>query len=150
MGNVHMFIECSKCPYAYRNLKTLETLGDSLSPGTKLLFTFLSLRFFNMRERETQFLTLLTFPSDPTTCGSPKQTTGLASASSGKSTCFVQAQISNNCFFFQIPKSSAHRFRAWYHSHPQFHFLFVFFYCDICDCHILPARAWTPALNVCT
>ena len=20
------------------------------------------------------------------------------------------------------------------------------FYCDICDCHILPARAWTPAL----
>ena len=98
-----MFIECSKCPYAYRNLKTLETLDDSLSPGTKLLFTFLSLRFFNMRERETQFLTLLTFPSDPTTCGSPKQTTGLASASSGKSTCFVQAQISNNCFFFKSP-----------------------------------------------
>ena len=24
------------------------------------------------------------------------------------------------------------------------------FYCDICDCHILPARTWTPALNVCT
>ena len=24
------------------------------------------------------------------------------------------------------------------------------FYCDICDCHILPARLWTPALNVCT
>ena len=24
------------------------------------------------------------------------------------------------------------------------------FYCDICDCHIRPAHAWTPALNVCT
>ena len=25
-----------------------------------------------------------------------------------------------------------------------------FFYCDICDFHILPVRAWTPAVNVCT
>ena len=50
-----------------------------------VLFTFLSLRFFDMRrerEREREFLSMLTFPSDPTTCGTPPQTTGLASASS--------------------------------------------------------------------
>ena len=71
------------CSHSYRNPKTLETLDDSLGPGTKLLFTFLSLRFFDMkRERDTQFLTMLTFPSDPTTCGTPPQTTCLASASS--------------------------------------------------------------------
>ena len=39
-----------------------------------------------------------------------------------KSTCFVQAQISTNCFF-QIPKSSAHRFRAWRHLRPWSYFL---------------------------
>ena len=31
-----------------------------------------------------------------------------------------------NCFF-QIPKSSAHRFQAWRHSHPHVHFLSGFF-----------------------
>ena len=37
---------------------------------------------------------------------------------------FVQRQVSTNCFFFQkSPKFSAHRFRAWRHSHPQAHFL---------------------------
>ena len=50
--------------YAYRNPKTLE-----IGSGTKFLFTFLSLRFSDMRERDTQFLSMLTFPSDPTTNG---------------------------------------------------------------------------------
>ena len=59
--------------------ETLTTLF--FGSGMKLFITFLSLRFFDMR-RETQFLTILTFPSDPTTCGTPPQTTGLASASS--------------------------------------------------------------------
>ena len=49
----------------------------------KLFITFLSLRFFDMRrERDTQFLSMLTFPSDPTTWGTPLKTTGLFSASS--------------------------------------------------------------------
>ena len=33
---------------------------DFLGSGTKLLFTFLSLRFSDMRRRETQFFTMLT------------------------------------------------------------------------------------------
>ena len=76
-----------------------------------------------MRERErererhththphTQFLTMLTFPSDPTTCVTPLQTTGLASVSSENQlpSSSVESQLT---VFFQIPKSSAHRFRA--------------------------------------
>ena len=128
-----------------RESENTRNTDDSLSSGTKLFISFLSLRFFDMR-RERQFLSMLTFPSDPTTCGTPPQTTGLAAASSENrlpSSC-VESQLT---VFFQIPKSSAHRFRAWRHSHPQSISIWGF-YCDICDCHILPPRAWTPALNV--
>ena len=74
--------------------------------------------------------------------------TGLAQAQ--KSTSLAQRQISTNRFFFQkSPKFVAHRFRAWHHSHPSPFPIWGFYY-DICDCHILCARAWKPALNVCT
>ena len=43
------------------------------------LFEF---KVFRHEERKTQFLSMLTFPSDPTTCGTPPQATSLASASS--------------------------------------------------------------------
>ena len=48
-----MFIKCS---YTYRNPKTLETLDDFLGSGTKLLFTFLGLRFSDMRRERHNFL----------------------------------------------------------------------------------------------
>ena len=139
------------------------TIGTT---GTKLLFPFLSLRFFDMRrERNTQFLSMLTFPSDPHHVRPPPQTTGLASASSEnrlpsssiesqlqltqptrtKSSGLAQVWFSTNCFFSNPPNPQ--RSRAWRHSRPQSHFLSVFFYCDNSDCHIHPARVWTPALN---
>ena len=72
------------------------------------------------RKRETQLLSLLTIPSDLATCGTPPQTTGLALASSENRlpSSSIESQL-----FFQIPKSSAHRFRAWRHSRPRLHFL---------------------------
>ena len=40
--------------HIHRNPKTPETLDDSFGSGTKLSFTFLSLRFFDTRrERDT-------------------------------------------------------------------------------------------------
>ena len=110
------------------------------------LFEF---KVFRHEERETQFLTMLTFSSDPTTCGTQLQTTGLASASSENRLASSKSQTQLTAFF-QIPKSSAHSFRAWRHSHPLSYLSIWGFYCDICDCHILPASAWTPAHNVCT
>ena len=50
------------------------------------LFEF---KVFRHEERDTQFLSMLTFPSDPTTCGTPPQTIALTSGSSGKSTSFL-------------------------------------------------------------
>ena len=111
--------------------KTRNT-DDFLGSGTKLLFTLLSLRFSDMgRERETRFLTTLTVcpssvlnsltqrtrghPVDPNWSGVAQIKNCLPSSS-------VESQLTA---FFQIPKSSDHRFRAW--SYPQSHFLSVFF-----------------------
>ena len=117
--------------------------------GTKLLFTFLSLKFFDMRrEREEQFLSMLTFPSDTTRCGAPLQTPSLTSASSENQLPFSSVE-SLLTFFFKSqnsqPIASGHDV-----IHVPGPFPIWGFYCDICDCHIHLARVWTPALNVCT
>ena len=51
----------------------------------------------------------------------------------------------NYCFFFQIPQILS----ASVHDviHVPGHISIWGFYRDISDCHIHPARAWTPALN---
>ena len=48
--------------------------------------------------------------------------------------------------FLKSPKSSAHASGAWRHSHPSVIIPFWDFYFDICEWHIIPAHAWTPAL----
>ena len=67
------------------------------------LFEF---KVFRHEERETQFLSMLTFPSDPHHVRPPPQTTGLSSASSENwlASCKPKSQPTA---FFQIPKSSA-------------------------------------------
>ena len=57
--------------------KTLE-----IGSGTKLLFTFLCVRFFDMRRERHNFFLCWLFHLTPTMCGPLLQTTGLASASS--------------------------------------------------------------------
>ena len=140
------------CEIDIGNLKTLKTTLF-FSSGTKLFITFLSLRFFDMRrERERRTISFYAdFSISPHYVRHPAVNYWSGLAELWKSTCFVQAQISTNFFFFfQIPKFSAHRFRAWRHSHPRIPFPIWGFYCDICDCHTRPACAWTPVLNVCT
>ena len=130
-----MFIESSQCLYAYRNPKTLE-----IGSGTKLFITFLSLRFFGMRrERDT-----VSFYAD-FSIWPPPQITGLASASSeSRPSCSeFKSQLTA---FFQIPKYSARRFRAWRYSRPRSHDPIWGFYCDICDCRIHPRAR----VNTCT
>ena len=85
--------------------------------------TFLTFRFFDTtRERHT-ISTMLTVPSDSTTCGASRRPNWTGLAQVQKTTRFVQPKISTNWVFFKNhPKSSAHRFRAWRHSHPHSHF----------------------------
>ena len=124
---------------------------------------------FRHEERETQFLlcwlslhcSSVNSPAELTSLESKVSThwpnkraahpvdrnwTGLAQVRI--STSLAQRQKSTKCFFQKSPKFPAPRFRAWRHSHPS-SFPIWGFYFDICDCHILRARAWT-VLNVCT
>ena len=116
--------------------KTLTTLGSS---STKLLLPSRLLDFSTRGERDTLF-TMLTVPSDPTTCGASRRPNLTELALVQKSTLFVQPQISTNCFFSKSPRVSAHRFRTRRHSHPSLFPIWGFYY-DICNCHILRARA---------
>ena len=69
------------------------------------LFEF---KVFRHEERETQFLSMLNFPSDPTTCSTPLQTTGLASASSEKRLASSKSKSQLTVFFkFQNPQPIA-------------------------------------------
>ena len=112
--------------HRFNHYTTMTPRHDFLGSGTKLLFTLLSLRFFDMRrERETHTHTI-SFYADfsiwPHHVWHPAANYWSGLGKLQKSTCFVQAQISTHCFF-QIPKSSAHRFQAWRHSRRRSHFL---------------------------
>ena len=120
-----------------------ESEKHEIGSGTKLLFTFLSWRFFDMRRERHNFFLCWLFHLTPLRAA-PRCKLLVWSRRAPKNqlpSSNVESQL-----FFQIPKSSTYRFRAWRHSRHQSYFL----YCDICVCHIRPARAWTPALNVCT
>ena len=130
--------------------KTLETLTTLVSSDTKLsLPSWLLVFRHEERERHNFLLCWLFHLSPPraahlvdlTSLASPRLKNQLASPRS-------ESQLTAFFFFRNHPKSSAHRFQAWRHSHPVPISIQGFYY-DICDCHILPARAWTPALNVC-
>ena len=101
--------------------------------------TFLTLGLSTRGERDTIFTMLTVRPAsthwpNQRAC-TPQQTTGLV-------------QISTNCFF-KIPENSSPSLPGMTSFTSPVLFPIRSFYYDICDCHILPARAWTPALNVC-
>ena len=69
-----------------------------IGSGTKLSFTFLSLRFFDMkREKHNFFLCWISIWPSPRAAPAANYWSGLGELR--KSTCFVQAQISTRCFF---------------------------------------------------
>ena len=74
----------------------------------------------------------------------PLQTTGLASASSKNRLALSKCEIQLTAFF-QIPQILSASGQDV--NHVPGHISFLGFDCDISDCHILPVRAWTPALN---
>ena len=123
------------------------------SENTKLVqvrnfYYLFEFKVFRYEERETQFLSMLTFPSDPTMCGTPLQTTGLASASSENR--LPSYSIESQFSFFSNSKILSPSLPGMTSFTSPVSFPIRGFYCDIWDCHIHPVRAWTPAHNVCT
>ena len=94
-------------------------------------------------------LSMLTFPSAPanstTTRSTPPQTTGLISVSpeSQPSSSDAKTQLTD---FSQIPQILRARFQYMTSFTSLGHISIWDFYFDILEWHILPARAWTPAL----
>ena len=97
--------------------------------------------FFDMRKREAQF-----FYADFSTCPKPRATPAARSRWAPKVNRLLRTLKLHSLTFLKSPKSSAHDFGAWRHSHPMVTFSIWDFYFDISEWHILPARAWTPAL----
>ena len=128
--------------------KILETL-TTLLVRVQNIYLLLDFEVFRHRERDTQFLLCWLFHLTQQRTAHHVDPTGLASPRLEKSTRFIQLQISTHCFFSKISQNSQPITSGHNVIHIPSSFPIQGFYYDICDCHILPAQAWTPALNVC-
>ena len=125
-----------------------------IGSGTKLLFTFLSLKVFRHEEREAQSF-YADFSICPPPCAAPSCKLLVWSQRAPKVNLLPPRQELNSLLFLKSPKSSAHASGAWRHSHLLVSIPIWDFYFDISEWHILSMRAWTPALmlhltNPCT
>ena len=137
----------------HRESRNTRNTNDSLGSGTKLLLPSSSLGFSTRGERDTQFFyadgssivsSQLTDPTNARAHPLDHNWTGLTQLQ--KSTRFVEVQISTHCFFFKITKNPCPSLPGMTSFTSPVLFTIRSFYYDICDCHILPACAWTPAL----
>ena len=106
----------------------------------------LSLKVFRHKEIDTIFLSWLFHLPQTTCCTYHKSSVSFKSQLSSleaKTQLHVWRQELNSLTFSQI---SAHASGLWRHSHSPVTIPIWDFYFDICEWHILPARAWTPAL----
>ena len=121
-------------------------------------FYFFEFKVFRHEEKETHFFTMLTVRTSSAlnslnqpTRGHPVDPnwSGLAQIKHRLHSSIVEFQLTVFVFFSNptilspslwgmTSFTSAVSFSIWG------------FYHDICDCHILPASTWTPALNECT
>ena len=114
-----------------------------------MFIDFLSL-VFRHEERETQFLLCWPFHLTQQTRGASRRPqTGLPSSSFKSQLTSPNAESQHATFFLNHQNSQP---IASEHDviHTPVSFTFWGFYYDICDCHILRTRAWTPTLNVCS
>ena len=95
---------------------TRNTWRLSFGSGTKLLFTFLSSRFFDLgRESDT-----ISFYAD-FSIWTPPRVAHFADPKNRLPSSRLKSQLTD--FFFSNPQILSPRFRAWRHSRPRSHFL---------------------------
>ena len=147
MWNVHIHTDMENVRNVHKHIGIRKTRNWFRYETFYYLFEFKVFRH-EERERHTIF-----FYADFSIWPSPRAAIA-ANYWSGlgelrKSTYFVQAQILTYCFFSN-PKILCSSLPGMTSFTSPVIFPLWGFYCDISDCHIRPARAWTPALNVCT
>ena len=111
--------------------------------------TFMTFRFSTRREIDTQFLLCRLFHQNQQPMAHLVDPQMAWPRWAPKINSPRLSLILNSLHFFKIPKNPSTSLPGL----ASFTSLVLFpirgFYYDICDCHMLPARAWTPALNVC-
>ena len=113
--------------------------------------TFLTFRLSTRGERDTIF-TMLTVLSEPTARGASRRPRLALPrlASPGSEDQLAPSKFKSQLTaFFKIPKNPCPSLPGIMSFTSPVLFPIRGFYYDICDCHIIAARAWTPALNVC-
>ena len=132
----------------HRNPKNNRNTDDPLGSGRKLLLPSWLLGF-KPEEKETQFLLCWLFHLTPPRVVHLVNPTGLASPRFENQLASCRFKFQLTAFFQKSPKILSPSLPGM----TSFTSLVLFpiqgFYYDICDCHILPARAWTPALKEC-
>ena len=141
----------------HRQSRNIRNTYDSFGSGTKLLFTFLSLRFFDTwRERQNFFLCWLFHQTPPHVAHFVDPNwSHRGEAKNWLPSSRLESQLSRSEF-----KSELTVFFKFQNPQPTLPGMTSFtspvlfpiwgFYCDISHCHTRPACAWTPALHVCT
>ena len=134
-------------------IRKTHNIDDSLGSGTKLLLPSLSLGFSTWGERETEVFyadcssivsSQLTDPTNACTC-TPQSTnwTGLAQILKINSLC-LSPNLSS-LLLFKITKNPSPSLPGMTLFTSPVPFRIWGFYCDVCDCHILPTH-----VNTCT
>ena len=128
--------------------KYTRNTDDSLGSGRKLLLPSLSLGFRH-KERGIQFFTMLTIPpssalntlTQPTRVRTPQSINWTGRAQVRKINSLRLSSNLNSLLLFKITKNPSPSFPGVTSFTSPQSFPIWGFYCDICDCHILPARA---------
>ena len=116
-----------------------------IGSGTKFYYLWVK-GYSTWGERKTHNLSMLTtFTSAPNHVRHPISKLLVWSRRAPKVNLVVRTQELNSLLFSNPPNPQ--RFRAWRHLPPPVTFFYLgIFNFDICEWHIIPARAWTPAL----
>ena len=132
--------------FIHIGIRKTRNTDDSLGSGTKLLLPSLSLGFSTRGERDTIFI-MLTVSSDPTNVRvHPAANNWTDFAQVGKINTLRPSSNLNSLFLFKITKNPSPSLPGMTSFTSDVLFPIWGFYCDICDCQILPACAWSPAL----
>ena len=123
-------------------------LTTFFSSGTKLLLPSWLLGFQH-EERATQFLLCWLFYLTPPCAAHLVDPSGLASPRSKNQLASPRSESQLNAFFQKSPKILGPSLPGMTSFTSSVLFPIGGFYYDIYDCHTLPVRVWTPALNMC-
>ena len=114
MWNIHICKKTLTMFITHRNPKKHETLTTLLVQVRNFYLHFFEFKVFRHEQRETQFLSMLTIPSDPTTCAHTLSRKLLVWPRRAPKIDLLYPSLNLNSLFF---------FRAWGHSHPRLYFL---------------------------